>query len=305
MQIDHDQIHKQLIEVFFREFMELFCPIEAEQIDFSQIEFLREEFFTDSKRGQRRRLDLLVKVRLKAGGEKVVLVHFEFESTHNDSDFPERNFGYFCQIYLRYRTNVISVALFTDDAVWKEPMPSFFESRMSPQSGVRFDFHLIKLKNLDYKQFLRSNNPLAFALMAKMSYDARQRVRLKADFLRLILGVERNDARRNMLLEYVDTYMTLDEPEQAEFNELVHAEAKYEEVLMQMTREERLEKRGELRGQLDGLRQSLKRILTKKFGPLPDSVLQSINEVDSTDRLNELTDIALSAVTLNELMLGE
>ncbi len=78
---------------------------------------------------------------------------------------------------------------------------------------------------------------------------------------------------------------------------------------MQMTREERAEKRGEQRGklsgQLDGLRRSLKRILTQKFGPLPESVLQSLNKIDSTERLDELTDIALSAVTLNELMLGE
>ena len=47
MPIDHDQIFKQLIEAFFREFMELFCPDEAALIDFSKVEFLREEHFTD------------------------------------------------------------------------------------------------------------------------------------------------------------------------------------------------------------------------------------------------------------------
>jgi len=49
---------------------------------------------------------------------------------------------------------------------------------------VRFEFHLIKLKNLDYRLFLESDNPLAYALMAKMDYNRRERVRLKADFLR-------------------------------------------------------------------------------------------------------------------------
>src|SRR5262245_28563722 len=34
MALDHDQIFKQLIEAFFREFMELFCEGEAAQIDF-------------------------------------------------------------------------------------------------------------------------------------------------------------------------------------------------------------------------------------------------------------------------------
>ncbi len=67
MPIDHDQIFKRLIEAFFREFMELFCPNEARVIDFSNVEFLRQEHFTDVKRGLRRRLDLVAKVGLKIG----------------------------------------------------------------------------------------------------------------------------------------------------------------------------------------------------------------------------------------------
>ena len=49
MSIDHDQIFKRLIEAFFREFMELFCPDEAQLIDFTRVEFLRQEHFTDVK----------------------------------------------------------------------------------------------------------------------------------------------------------------------------------------------------------------------------------------------------------------
>ncbi|MFM9961970.1 MAG: hypothetical protein ACKV2Q_12180 [Planctomycetaceae bacterium] len=67
--IDHDQIYKLLWEAFFREAMELFCPAEAELIDFGQVEFLREEFFTDVRSGKRRRLDLVAKVGLKKGGQ--------------------------------------------------------------------------------------------------------------------------------------------------------------------------------------------------------------------------------------------
>lgn len=70
---------------------------------------------------------------------------------------------------------------------------------------------------------------------------------------------------------------------------------------MQMTREQRLEERGVQRG----MRRVLKRVLTTKFGPLPDSVLQSIDEIDSTERLDELIGIAVDAVTLDELKLGE
>ena len=78
MKLEHDQIFKQIVESFFREFMELFCPDEAALIDFQHVEFLREEFFTDVRRGRHKRLDLVVKVGLKKGGEHFILVHFEF-----------------------------------------------------------------------------------------------------------------------------------------------------------------------------------------------------------------------------------
>ena len=52
MAIDHDQIFKQLIESFFREFLELFCPDEARLVNFKEVQFLREEHFTDVKRGK-------------------------------------------------------------------------------------------------------------------------------------------------------------------------------------------------------------------------------------------------------------
>ena len=74
MAIDHDQIFKNLIEAFFREFMQLFFASIAEQIDFSTVEFLRKEYFTDVQLGKRRAMDLVVKVRLVNGQVRFVLI---------------------------------------------------------------------------------------------------------------------------------------------------------------------------------------------------------------------------------------
>jgi hypothetical protein len=205
MSIDHDQIIKVLIQVFFREFMELFFPEEARLIDFSRVEFLREEYFTDLPRGKRRLLDLVVKVGLLAGGEKFVLVHVEFEASRKERQFPLAMYLRHCQLFLRHRTPIIPIAMFTDDAVWKTPVPDFFELNLSGKTYVRFEYHLIKLKHLDYRRFLKSQNPLAYALMAKMNYNRRERVRLKADFLRWILGSGVDAARRSLLVEFVAT----------------------------------------------------------------------------------------------------
>ena len=141
MAIDHDHLFKQLIEAFFREFLELFCPVEAAQIDFRKVEFLREEFFTDVRRGRRNRLDLVAKVRLKRGGERFVLVHFEFEASRKDQDFPRRMYEYFSQLFLRHGLPVIPIAVFSDDGEDEihSPPTSAAESGLPPPDPVRWD----------------------------------------------------------------------------------------------------------------------------------------------------------------------
>jgi hypothetical protein len=65
---------------------------------------------------------------------------------------------------------------------------------------MRFEYYLVKLKHLDYRRYLDSANPLAYALIAKMNYNRRERVRLKADFLRLNLGSGVDPARRSVVV---------------------------------------------------------------------------------------------------------
>ena len=234
MAIDHDQIFKRLIEAFFREFLELFCPAEERLIDFSRVEFLREEHFTTSNGGS---ADAWTwwPVGLKAGGEKFVLVHGEFEASRKEPDFPRRMFQYFCQLFLRYDTEIVPIAVFTDDARLENARAGLFRTEPGRQEFMRFEYHLVKLKNLDYRQFLESNNPLAYGLMAKMEYNRKDRVRLKADFLRWILACPIDPARQSLLVEFVETYVALADHEQAEFQQFVRNDPEYTQVQQMIT----------------------------------------------------------------------
>ena len=294
MAIDHDHIFKQLVEAFFREFMELFCPIEAAQIDFRHVEFLREELFTEVRGGRRKRLDLVAKVRLKAGGERFILVHFEFEASRKEQDFPRRMYEYFSQLFLRHGLPIVPIAVFSDDAEWTQPVPDFFELKLSPRSRVRFDYHLIKLSQLSHRRFLKSDNPLAFALMAKMKYTRRQRVRLKADFLRLILRAGIDPARQSLLVEFVETYMPLLSAEQTQFTQLVQIEETYREVHQMVTT---YEKAGVEKGKLE----ALLLLLENRFTKLPDEVRRKVEKINSSQRINELLLAVLNAKSLSEL----
>jgi hypothetical protein len=50
--IDHDQLFKQLISTFFLEFLDLFAPELAVNIDQDNLEFLPQEYFTDIIEGE-------------------------------------------------------------------------------------------------------------------------------------------------------------------------------------------------------------------------------------------------------------
>lgn len=308
MATDHDQIFKNLIEAFFQEFVALFLPKEAKLIDFSRVEFLKQEHFTDVPRGERRRLDLVAKVGLRTGGDEFVLVHGEFEGK-KEPDFPKRMYRYFSRLFDRYDTAIVPVAVFTDDAKWRKPIPDSFTIQLRC-TYMRFRYHLVKLKHLDYRRFLTSSNPLAYALMAKMGYSRRERVRLKAEFLRLILGAKVDPARRSLLIDFVETYMPLGGQDESEYERLVAKDPEYREVAAMITV---YEKRGIEKGRREGKRegkragqiQEKRAVLTlqleKRFGDLEASLKQRIRRIGSPQRLDSLLLAVLDAQSVDDL----
>jgi hypothetical protein len=74
--INHDQSFKELISTFFLEFLELFVPDLAKDIEPDSIRFLPQEYFADLVEGNEKIIDLLVEVRL-AEQDKTFLFHLE------------------------------------------------------------------------------------------------------------------------------------------------------------------------------------------------------------------------------------
>ena len=53
VRISHDTLFKELLSIFFFEFVDLFLPQMGEYLDRSEITFLPQEYFTDNKTGGR------------------------------------------------------------------------------------------------------------------------------------------------------------------------------------------------------------------------------------------------------------
>lgn len=60
--MSHDQTFKELLRAFFEEFLTLFYPEVAKQLDFSRVRFLDKETFTDVPEGKQRESDLVAEI---------------------------------------------------------------------------------------------------------------------------------------------------------------------------------------------------------------------------------------------------
>src|SRR5713101_3453276 len=113
--MDHDQRFKHLLREFFREFMELFFPAQAARLDFTAVEWLDKELFTDPPQGEKKVLDLVAKVPAKPPGdvgEQIILIHVEVESEDCTTSLDERFPEYFWHLRRKYGAAVLPVAVF-------------------------------------------------------------------------------------------------------------------------------------------------------------------------------------------------
>ena len=113
MAIDHDRLFKELISTFFIEFLDLFLPQVADDIDRDSIQFLPLEVFNDVTSGEKKEIDLLVEVKYRQQ-DTCFLIHVEAQSS-SKKDFAKRIFKYFARLYEKYDLPIYPVVIFSFD----------------------------------------------------------------------------------------------------------------------------------------------------------------------------------------------
>ena len=85
MAIPHDPIFKEFFHRFFREFMEIFFPAEAAQLDFATLKWVEQELISNFPDQIKRISDLIGEIALKNGDEQVILIHLKSKPTDPES----------------------------------------------------------------------------------------------------------------------------------------------------------------------------------------------------------------------------
>lgn len=212
--IDHDRLFKELISTFFVEFLELFIPEILTYLDRDSIIFLDKEIFTDITAGERYEADLIVKAKFRSQ-ESFFLIHIENQA-QQQVDFSKRMFRYFSRLYEKFDLPIYPVVLFS----YKYPKtiePNCHQVAFPNKVVLNFNYDVIQLNQLNWRDFVQQANPVASALMAKMNIADSDRPKVKLECLRLLATLRLNPAKMQLISGFIDSYLQLNAQEKQLF----------------------------------------------------------------------------------------
>lgn len=291
--INHDRLFKELLSTFFVEFLELFLPEVLAYIERDSIEFVDKEVFTDVTAGERYEADLLVKVKFN-NQDSYFLIHVENQS-YKQPDFDKRMFRYFSRLYEKFDLPVYPIVLFSYDSP-KTPEPNVHQISFPNKVVLQFNYDVIQLNRLNWRDFLRQQNPVATALMAKMNIAPAERRQVKFECLRLLATLRLDPARMRLISGFIDTYLRLSAEEQRLLQaDLVNIESREQEVVMQIVTswmEEGIEQ-----GKQQATTSLVMRQLPRRVGTLTPELQERVQQLS----LTQLEDLAVALLDFSSV----
>ena len=251
----HDALFKWLIAAFTEDFFQHYFPeIKIGAYTFIDKEFIRKfEALKESLRG-----DLFMMMEVSIDGElKEIVIQIEHKSERKD--VAERVFEYSCYAWLLKKKPVWSMVIYTDEAVWRKPVPNQFWFAFSRRKGKQFcHFDVIKIKEEKSVELIKKRSLLCKLLALKADdrdadpeeliiaiYRAAEEMKdmLTDDQLLLIrrwvrkytkISVRRVDAiRKEVKMDIVETTITEHISNQAEAKGKVEGQIEILEKLFQ------------------------------------------------------------------------
>jgi hypothetical protein len=211
--IDHDRLFKELLKTFFAEFIDLFLPDLAADLERGSITFLDKEVFANLLTGAKHVADLVAQAKFRRQ-EAFFLIHLEHQDDPQALS-PQRMFSYFAPLHLESGLPVYPIVLFSHRS--KVAEPDEYGLSFPGLEVLRFRYRVIQLSRLHWRDFVRKPNPVASALMAKMGMKPAERPRVKLECLRLLVTLRLDPARMRLIGGFVDAYLRLSAQEELLF----------------------------------------------------------------------------------------
>jgi hypothetical protein len=281
--MDHDRLFKQLLCAYFGEFIELFFPRLYRKVDWASLQFIDKELFSDQP--QRRQVDLLVKVKMLTQEEAFFLIHLEHQA-QRQADFGARMFEYFCYLTVTYRMPVYPIALFSFSKP-RKPQPTSYKVKLGYHRIVNFRYKVVQLNRLGWRDFIKSKNPVASALIAKMGFDIADRPLVKLHCLRLFVTLRLDEEKQTIISDFLNSYLKLNADEtRTLIREMQRIDPEEAKAVQKVTSE--FFDLGKLEGKLEGKREGKlegkletqrKTVLNMHANGLPLDLIATVTEL--------------------------
>jgi len=215
---------------------------------------------------------------------------------------------YYHLLRLRERLPVIPIALVLYPGREGITLEEYSEGVFG-RAYVTFRYLQISLPRLPADDYL-ARGPLAAGLASLMRPATKGRAARIALHLACLRHIHQateadglDDARTELLVNMVATYLPLSASEENELRVQLQQEGDTTMEATELTWADRILLRGREQGQQEGLRvarQAVQRVLIQRFGPLPSSITMQLDQVSDPQRLETLLDTAFSVSTLEE-----
>jgi hypothetical protein len=320
----YDAAWKSAMDAFLRPFIELMFPDLARQIDWTvepkSLDTELQPLLPESQSGEMR-ADRLVEVTWLEGGTRLVLLHVEVQA-QRDPDLALRMFRYHYRIFDRFGRHPVSLAVLADDELGWRPGP--YQQEVGG-SGIRFDYAICKMADLELGPWMAKRNPVAvlieahrWAQQTRGEVEARRLRKLEMVRALLEFGLTREEAIRSLYV--VNWLLALPEAAELVFREDVKRleadmhdklRSPYDTIVWREGLEQGLEQgleRGLERGREEGqetgrfaaAREFLEELVEERFGRCDDSLKRLIASVPAESELKRLARVALRASELGE-----
>jgi hypothetical protein len=169
---------------------------------------------------------------------------------------------------------------------------------------LQFNYDVIQLNRLNWRDFVQQQNPVASALMAKMKIAPKDRRLVKLECLRLLATLRLDPAKLKLISGFIDTYLRLSAEEEKLLKaDIASIEPEKQEVVMQIVTswmEEGIERGLEQGKQQEALALILRQ-LSRRIGTVTPELQERLRGLSLT-KLENLAEALLDFSTEADLV---
>ncbi|MCD0488314.1 hypothetical protein LPB86_08740 [Pedobacter sp. MC2016-14] len=216
-----DELWKGALEEVFDDFLRFFFPNADELFAMDKrFTFLDKEFnklFPSTEdSGKVRFVDKLVRVHLKDGGSRFILVHVEVQGKKGNEDLSARMFRYYYLARDKHNVSITAFAILIDDVKGYLPLPYRDE-----YLGTKLSYEFNTYKLLDQDEAELRKNPNIFAVIAlvvllALKYKNANDQDLKSMKLDLVMELTKRKVsltKHNAVMMFLTYYVNFENPQ--------------------------------------------------------------------------------------------